>query len=87
MALHITDPQTDKLARELARETGESLTEAVNKALEERLSRVGTRKSTDVEKLMADLTKIARGAKGLRRQKKTSRELIEELYDEDGLPR
>ena len=87
MALHITDPQTDKLARDLARETGESLTEAVNKALEERLTRVGKRKATDVERFVADLTRIAKGAKGLRKQKKSSRELIEELYDEDGLPR
>jgi antitoxin VapB len=87
MALHLNNPKTDRLARELARETGESLTEAVNKALEERLGRVGTRKATEVEKLVADLTAIAKRAKGLRRLKKTSRELIDELYDEDGLPR
>lgn len=87
MALHITDRQTDKLARELARETGESLTEAVSKALEERLARVGRRKSANIEKFVTDLTRIAKGAKGLRKQKKTSRELIDALYDEDGLPR
>ena len=38
-------------------------------------------------KLVADMTAIARRAKGLRKQKKSSRELIDELYDEDGLPR
>jgi antitoxin VapB len=87
MALHITDPETDELARNLARETGESLTEAVNKALEERLARVAKGKSDEREKFIAELLKIAKGAKGLRKQKKSSRELIEELYDEDGLPR
>ena len=87
MALHLNNPTTDKLARELARETGETLTEAVNTALQERLDRVGRKKTEDQEKLAADLLRIAKGAKGLRRQKKTSRELIDELYDEDGLPR
>ena len=87
MALHITDRQTDKLARDLVRETGESLTVAVNKALEERLARVSKRNVADVENFVADLTRIAKGAKGLRKQKKSSRALVENLYDEDGLPR
>jgi antitoxin VapB len=87
MALHINDAETDKLARELARETGESLTVAVNEALKERLRRVSSSRQANREKFIAELTRIAKGAKGLRRQKKTSRELIEDLYDENGLPR
>jgi antitoxin VapB len=87
MALHINDSETDKLARELARETGETLTIAVNKALKERLHRVGTKSKADRDKFIAELTRIAKGAKGLRRQRKTSRELVEALYDENGLPR
>ena len=87
MALHLTNPRTDKLARELSKETGESLTEAVNTALQERLDRVSKKKAADREKFVADLTAIAARAKGLRRQKKTSRELIDELYDKDGLPK
>jgi antitoxin VapB len=87
MALHINNPATDKLARELAEETGESLTVAVNKALKERLERVGGRKREDREEFVAKLLAIAQQAKGLRKLKKSSRELIEELYDEDGLPR
>ena len=87
MALHINDSETDKLARELARETGETLTVAVNKAVKERLDRVGAHSKADREKFITELTRIAKGAKGLRRQKKTSRELIEDLYDENGLPR
>jgi antitoxin VapB len=87
MALHINNPATDKLARELAEETGESLTVAVNKALKERLERVGSRKREDREEFVAKLLAIAKQAKGLRKLKKSSRELIEELYDEDGLPR
>lgn len=87
MALHLNNPTTDRLARDLARQTGESLTEAVNKALEERLARVSRRSTVEREKFIADIRRIAKGAKGLRKQKKSSRELIDELYDEDGLPR
>jgi antitoxin VapB len=87
MALHLTNPRTDRLARELAKKTGESLTDAVNTALQERLDRVAERKKSDEDKFVADLLKIARGAKGLRKQKKSSVELFDDLYDEDGLPR
>jgi antitoxin VapB len=37
MALHIQDPETDKLARELSAVTGETITQAVNTALRDRL--------------------------------------------------
>lgn len=87
MALHITDPDTDRLARDLAKATGETLTVAINKALKERLRLLSINRSAEREKFIAELTRIARGAKGLRRQKKTSRELVNELYDENGLPR
>jgi antitoxin VapB len=87
MALHINDPQTDKLARQLADQTGESLTTAVNKALKERLDRVGTDREAEIQKKMKEIERIAAGAKGLRKLKKSSRELIDELYDENGLPR
>jgi antitoxin VapB len=40
MALHIQDPETDKLARELSAATGETITQAVNTALRERMSKV-----------------------------------------------
>jgi antitoxin VapB len=37
MALHIQDPETDRLARELSAATGETITQAVNTALRERM--------------------------------------------------
>jgi antitoxin VapB len=40
MALHIQDPETDKLARELSAATGETITQAVNIALRDRISKV-----------------------------------------------
>ena len=45
MALHIQNPETDRLARDLSAATGESLTDTVNKALKERLDRITARKA------------------------------------------
>jgi len=88
MALHINDAETDRLARDLARETGETLTVAVNKAVKERLDRVGAKQKKSEEKLLAEFEKIlSRVSPELQSEKKTGRELIDEMYDEDGLPR
>lgn len=40
MAIHIQDPETDRLARELSAATGETITQAVNASLRERLRNV-----------------------------------------------
>ena len=45
MALHIQDPETDKLARELSAATGETITQAVNIALRDRLRNVAPARS------------------------------------------
>jgi antitoxin VapB len=45
MALHIQDPETDKLARELSAATGETITQAVNQALRDRLRTVSPARS------------------------------------------
>ena len=87
MALHIRSADVDKLARKLAQRTGETLTDAIKAALSERLARLETRDRNAEEALLRDLREIASRAKGLRKLKKTGRELIDELYDEDGLPR
>ncbi len=86
MSLYIRKPETEKLARELASRTGESLTDAVHKSLEERLARVPCGNGSDKEARVAQLLKIAEGATGLRALNKTSLELLDELYDESGLP-
>jgi antitoxin VapB len=87
MALHIRSADVDKLARKVAKKTGESLTEAIKNALSERLARLETADRDAEETLVRDIREIASRATGLRKLKKTGRELIDELYDEDGLPR
>lgn len=88
MALHLTDPDTDRMARELARETGETLTTAVSRAVKERLDRVKTKQEANDERFLADVEKILSAVRPKwRRGRKTGREMIDEMYDEDGLPR
>lgn len=74
MALHITNADTDRLARDLAHATGETLTAAIKMALKERLRLVRIERSAERENLLIELTRTARAAKTLRRRKKTSGE-------------
>lgn len=90
MALHIRQEATEKLARKLAKLTGETLTAAIHQALKERLERLKARDEKAEEKLLSDLRKISdRSAAAFRRSGETrsGHELIDELYDENGLPR
>lgn len=88
MALHITDPKTDKLARRVAKRAGETITDAIHTSLAERLDRLESRdKKAEDAKVKALLAIAAQSSPALRAQKKTARELIDELYDDDGLPR
>ena len=84
MALRITDPETERLARDLAKLTGENITTATKRAIEERLRRVGgqSRKAT----LLAELAEI--------RQRWASMPVLDDRspedilgYDGQGLPR
>jgi antitoxin VapB len=85
MALNIKDDEVDRLARQLAKRTGETITDAVRTALKERLQRLPAARGAPLsERLMA----IARRTAALPRlSDKTGKELMDELYDEDGLPR
>ena len=80
MALYITNPEADRLARELAEKTGESLTDAVLVALRERLER--TAAPTGDERLSRALAIARRAAARI-----GNRPLApDDLYDADGLP-
>ena len=58
MAIHIQDPETDRLARELSAATGESLTRAVNSALRERLRSVSAAPKKSKEEIIAAIEEI-----------------------------
>lgn len=86
MNVRISDPKIDELAAELAKRTGEDPTAAVVRALEEKLQRHPQRAGFNEDAKVAELLGIAERATGLQSENKTSRELINELYDENGLP-
>lgn len=91
MGLNIKSAKVEKAIRDLAAATGESLTEAVERAVLERLERVQAKTPSDtVEDFLARLRPLQeaiaaeRAAAG---DTRTSAEMLDELYDEHGLPK
>lgn len=84
MTLSIRDRDTDRLARELAARHGKPITEVIKAALEDYAAKPTPSEQDNREtRLRAvfaqiDRLQIPTGPSG--------RELIEELYDENGLP-
>ncbi|UVO51782.1 type II toxin-antitoxin system VapB family antitoxin [Sphingomonas sp. SUN019] len=83
--LNIKDPETVRLARELAGDTGRTVTETVRAALQ--------RAHEDrADKIQAKIAKMNAAVDRLRKhlppewKGRTSKEIMDELYDEDGLP-
>ncbi len=81
MALYITNPEADRLARELIAKTGETLTDAVVTALRERLER--TREPSRDERL-ARIREITSHSAKIIGDRKVS---TDDLYDAYGLPK
>jgi antitoxin VapB len=86
MALSIKNEKTDRLIRELADLRGVSLIQALTGAVEEALQR--EKETQRKKKLTAEwLMKISRETAALMNDGKTSKEMMDELYDpETGLP-
>lgn len=92
MGLNIKSASAEQAIRALAAKTGETLTEAIERAARERLERIEktAQPKQTVEEFLAAIRPIqdafaqARKASG---DMRTSREMIDELYDEHGLPK
>ncbi|MCY4397258.1 MAG: type II toxin-antitoxin system VapB family antitoxin [Rhodospirillaceae bacterium] len=86
MTLNIEDPETDRLARALADATGETIEAAVRTAIEQRLTREC---STERERKLEAVREIVARTSALRWKDsgKSAREMVEGLYDENGLPK
>lgn len=85
MAMNIKNPETERLARELAKRTGESLTLAITVAVKERLER---QKPNPKAGLTDWLEELSRETAPLMNDGRTTKELFDELYDEEtGLPK
>lgn len=86
VSLNIKNPETVKLARELARENGETVTSAITIALRERLER--QREAAMRESRTQWLDRITKEASAIMNDGRSSKELMDELYDEEtGLPK
>jgi antitoxin VapB len=85
MALSIKDEETDRLARKLAQQNGESVTMAVKVAIKERLKR--QEQAAERQSRMEWLKRITRETAAIMNDGRSSKELMDELYDpETGLP-
>jgi antitoxin VapB len=83
MALTITDPETERLARLVAETTGETVAAAIEKSLRDRLDRLPRKgRTVNMEHLQATLSRIDALP---RLDHRTADEIIG--YDENGLPR
>jgi antitoxin VapB len=84
MSLNVKDPETVQLVHELAKLTGENLTTAIRVAVRERIERQQPKRKAGLAKRLME---IARETAPLMNDGRTSKELMEELYDpETGLP-
>jgi antitoxin VapB len=83
--LNIKDPATVKLARELAGRSGRTVTDTIRSALEQEKRREDAEIEERVAEILAlseDLSQYLDPAwRG-----KTSKEIMDSIYDEDGLP-
>lgn len=86
MALSIKNEETERLAREVAQRNGETVTTAVTVALKERLER--QEKASKREGRMEWLERITKETAAIMNDGRTSKELMDELYDDEtGLPK
>lgn len=83
--LNIKDARAAELARDLAQQLGKSVTEVVREALEEKKQR----REDEIERTVADVLRIVEEAKphwNPATRHMTSKELMDAIYDENGLP-
>jgi hypothetical protein len=89
MALNIKSKKAEAAIRALAAATGEGITETVEKAVQEKLDRLSQRRQAPETgaDLLARIQPLLDALAAKRTDFRSSKELLDELYDEDGLPR
>ena len=88
MPLNIKKKETHDAARKLAELTGESLTEAVDRAVQERLVRLSAAKDQDKQEAWRRIRELQRKiAEAPVDDSRSAEEIMEDMYDENGLPK
>jgi antitoxin VapB len=83
--LNIKDAETVRLARQLADATGQPITAAIRQALVRELAR----REDEIQAKIAEVKEITREFRETMPEEmrgKTSKEWMDDMYDEDGLP-
>jgi antitoxin VapB len=87
MGLNIKNPATEAAIRALATTRGVGLTEAVDQAVREALGRETAARQSDAEERRRRIDEITRRfASRPRLDPRPSTEILDDLYDEYGLP-
>ncbi len=91
MGLNIKKPSTEAAIRELAALTGQSLTDAVESAVLQKLNQlISAKRPKTFEEHLAALHELQGRLQAQKldpNDKRTGQELLDELYDDYGLPK
>lgn len=87
MSLNIKNETTHELVRQLAALTGQSQTSAVEDAVRRRLVELEQQRSDDELERRRRIRAVIRRAQQLPATGRTTEEIMDELYDETGMPR
>lgn len=84
--LNIKNAATVELARDLARQLGKSVTDTIHEALEEKARNRESERAKFIAR-MKEISTEFRATMPADWHGKTSKEIMDEIYDEDGLPK
>jgi antitoxin VapB len=87
MSLNIKNETTHALVRQLAELTGQSQTSAVEDAVRRRIAELEGAKDAEVERKRAAIRETVRRFRALTPIGPSFEEIMDEMYDESGLPR
>lgn len=87
MSLNIKNETTHELVRRLAALTGQSQTSAVEDAVRRRLAELEEGREAEIERRRAAIAAVIARARLVPRTGRSTEDIMDELYDETGMPR
>ncbi|WP_282847073.1 type II toxin-antitoxin system VapB family antitoxin [Microbacterium oxydans] len=87
MSLNIKNETTHELVRRLAALTGQSQTGAVEDAVRRRLAELEEGREAEIERRRAAIAAVIARARLVPRTGRSTEDIMDELYDETGMPR
>jgi antitoxin VapB len=87
MSLNIKNATTHELVRRLAALTGQSQTSAVEDAVRRRLAELEEGREAEIERRRAAIAAVIARARLVPRTGRSTEDIMDELYDDTGMPR